>query len=145
MSASLRRFGVYLLIAVPALGLCAIAFAAGWQDPGTQQSNDPVADAARKARAQKKSEPKPKKVYTNDDVPSGGASSSASPASSTGADTAEKKDAATAEANAEGSAAGQGAAAKNDEATWRKRFAETRVSGKRKRRRFSITTTPTRR
>jgi len=32
-----------------------------------QQADDPVADAARKARDQKKAAPKPKKVYTEDD------------------------------------------------------------------------------
>src|SRR5947207_14353548 len=36
------------------------------QDP--TQTGDPVADAARKAREAKKSEPKPKKVFTNEDV-----------------------------------------------------------------------------
>jgi len=34
------------------------------------QSADPVADAARKARAQQKKRPARKKGYTNDDIPS---------------------------------------------------------------------------
>jgi len=40
------------------------------QQDNAQQSNsgDPVADAARKARAQKKDTPKPKKVITDDDL-----------------------------------------------------------------------------
>jgi predicted RNase H-like nuclease (RuvC/YqgF family) len=39
------------------------------QDPSSQQSVDPLAEAARKARAEQKTEPKPKKVFTNDDIP----------------------------------------------------------------------------
>src|SRR5438132_2551302 len=40
------------------------------QQDSSQQTGDPVADAARKARDQKekKNAPKPKKVYTDDDV-----------------------------------------------------------------------------
>jgi predicted lipid-binding transport protein (Tim44 family) len=33
-------------------------------------TGDPVADAARKARTEQKTAPKPKKVFTNDDIPS---------------------------------------------------------------------------
>src|SRR5215471_7520903 len=33
-----------------------------------QSTGDPVADAARKARQQKKEAPKPKKVFTNEDI-----------------------------------------------------------------------------
>jgi hypothetical protein len=36
---------------------------------GTTTSGDAVADAARKAREEQKATPKPKKVYTNDDMP----------------------------------------------------------------------------
>lgn len=46
---------------LPALCLAGITASA-------QQTGDPVADAARKARAAKKDAPKPKKVYTDDDV-----------------------------------------------------------------------------
>jgi hypothetical protein len=46
-------------------------FAVSAQQATTQQSTgDPVADAARKARAEQKAAPKPKKVFTNDDIPS---------------------------------------------------------------------------
>src|SRR3981189_1987591 len=40
------------------------------QQQNSQQSGtgDPVADAARKAREEKKEAPKPKKVYTEDDI-----------------------------------------------------------------------------
>ena len=44
-----RKYGVYVLLALPVLGLAGIAVAAKHQD-ASQQSGDPVADAARKAR-----------------------------------------------------------------------------------------------
>jgi hypothetical protein len=82
-----------------------------------QQSGDPVADAARKAREQQKNAPKPKKVYTDDDV------KPATPVSDARA--------ATAQPGQSGGAAqttpdnGQGAAGKDDaEAVWKKRFQE---------------------
>jgi hypothetical protein len=40
------------------------------QDSSQPSTGDSVADAARKARADQKAEPKPKKVFTNDDMPS---------------------------------------------------------------------------
>jgi hypothetical protein len=40
----------------------------GSQASPAQQAGDPVADAARKAREQQKAAPKPKKIYTDDDV-----------------------------------------------------------------------------
>jgi predicted RNase H-like nuclease (RuvC/YqgF family) len=40
------------------------------QDTSQPPTGDPVADAARKARAEQKTAPKPKKVITNDDIPS---------------------------------------------------------------------------
>jgi predicted RNase H-like nuclease (RuvC/YqgF family) len=49
------------------LGLAAFT-APAQQAPAT--TADPVADAARKARAEQKTAPKPKKVFTNDDIPS---------------------------------------------------------------------------
>jgi chromosome segregation ATPase len=84
-----------------------------------QQSSDPVADAARKARAEKQAAPKPKKVYTDDDLastkktparpePDAQSATSEQPAATTAADTL---------------------AAENDpktEAYWRKRFRTVR-------------------
>jgi len=49
------------------LGLAAFTAPAQQAPPAT---GDPVADAARKARAEQKTAPKPKKVFTNDDIPS---------------------------------------------------------------------------
>lgn len=80
---------------------------------------DSLADAARKAREAQKTAPKAAKVFTNDNIPtsSSGVSvvgnSSAAPAGESAAS-------GTSDANA---AAG---ADKNDEATWRKKFADAR-------------------
>ena len=123
---SLRKVGVYVLIAVPALGLGGIAVTSARQDPSAQQGGDAVADAARKAREQKKSEPKPKKVFTNDDVPSGSSTAQASSAPSNPSTGETKESAAAAEANVTAGNA-KDSAPKNDEATWRKRFADTRA------------------
>jgi hypothetical protein len=83
----------------------------------SQQSDDPVADAARKAREQKKDQPKPKKVYTNDDIPQAPRSSeppaAAAPSDAQGA---------PAQVTSAQDAAAPDAAGKNDEQTWRKRF-----------------------
>ena len=62
-SALLRISALSALLAVT-------AFTAPAQQDTSQQSGDPVADAARKARAEQKTAPKPKKVFTNDDIPS---------------------------------------------------------------------------
>jgi DNA repair exonuclease SbcCD ATPase subunit len=78
-----------------------------------QQSSDPVADAARKAREQQKAAPKPKKVYTDDDVkPATPASDAAAPGSG------------GAQASAD-NAAGAGKADDGEKA-WRKRFQDQR-------------------
>jgi predicted RNase H-like nuclease (RuvC/YqgF family) len=50
--------------------LSVAAFTAPAQEPAQTSTGDQVADAARKARAEQKSAPKPKKVFTNDDIPS---------------------------------------------------------------------------
>src|SRR5215470_18954978 len=55
------------------VGLFLAAFAGYAQQSSSQQSSsqqtgDPVADAARKAREEKKNAQKPKKVFTDDDV-----------------------------------------------------------------------------
>ncbi len=121
-----RKYGVYVLLALPVLGLAGIAVAAKHQDP-SQQSGDPVADAARKAREQKKAEAKPKKVFTNDDV----APAPPPVAATTAPSSTENKDGKAADANAAKSGDAAGADAKSDkpldEAGWRKRFAEQRA------------------
>jgi len=77
------------------------------------QSQDSLADAARKAREQKKDSPRPTaKVFTNDNLPSGGISTVGEEKGS---------ESATAAGSAEGAQAGA-----NDEKTWRNRFAKLR-------------------
>jgi hypothetical protein len=126
-----RKTGVYVLVALPMLGLAGIAVVARQQqqDASQQPGEDAVAAAARKAREQKKEAPKPKKVYTNEDVSStSGAAGPAAGAASASSD----KAAPVAEGAAKDSKTDEGADAdktgrnKNDEATWRKRFQEAR-------------------
>jgi chromosome segregation ATPase len=89
------------------------------QDTSTQQNPDPMAEAARKARAEQQAAGKPKKIYTNDDIPSAPAASSKSAdgkdVAATG-DTAAKDDKDTAEENDP-----------KKEAYWKKRFAKARA------------------
>src|SRR5580693_1918484 len=65
-----RKTGVYVLVALPVVGLAGIGVVARQQqqDASQQSDQDPVAAAARKAREQKKEAPKPKKVYSNEDL-----------------------------------------------------------------------------
>jgi DNA repair exonuclease SbcCD ATPase subunit len=104
-------------------GICALALPALAQQQqqsgsGQQQTGDPVADAARKAREQQKTAPKPKKVYTDDDV------KPATPPSDAGATPGQPAGGAQA---APDSGTATGAAGKGDpETTWRKRFADQR-------------------
>jgi hypothetical protein len=124
-----------VLVVLPLLGLVGIAAIAQQQateQQGTSQegSVDPVAEAARKAREQKKAEPKPKKVFTNDDL----GSAAAAPAAATSAPAATASGNADTKENAEGTANGDKDAAsdksaganKNGEEAWRKRFREAR-------------------
>lgn len=102
-------------------GLCLVAFPVFAQ----QQSSDPVAEAARKAREQQKNAPKPKKVYTDDDIKPSGASTQ-TPA------TTEQGNSGTTAApdkgqGAKGTAAGTAPQKADDpETMWRKRFAAQR-------------------
>lgn len=84
--------------------------------PAQDQNTDDVAAAARKAREQQKNAPKPKKVVTNDDIPSGNMSA---PATDTSAAKAEgQADAKATQKEEENDP--------NSEASWRKRFQEAR-------------------
>jgi len=82
------------------------------QDASQQPSGDPVADAARKARADQKTASKPKKVFTNDDMPS--APPPAAPAAAAGPAQAATPAGPDEPENTKG------------EAYWRKRFAKQR-------------------
>jgi hypothetical protein len=83
------------------------------------QSGDPVADAARETREQQKAAPKPKKVYTDDDV------KPATPASDAGAAPA-AGGAQAAPGNAPDAAANGAGSGGSDEKAWRKRFQDLR-------------------
>src|SRR5258708_24328697 len=75
-------FGVGSLV-FAVLTFTALPTLASPQDPSQQSTGDAVADAARKAREEKKKDSaKPKRVYTDEDVnhsTSGGASTSTGP------------------------------------------------------------------
>jgi hypothetical protein len=123
-----RKTGVYVLIALPVVGLAAIA-AIGRQQPdsASQGTTDSVADAARKAREQKKAEPKPKKVYTNEDFGGGTAPPTAAPSGSATAPSKETAGAG-AEVGADKSApTDKTPAPANTEEAWRKRFKDARA------------------
>jgi chromosome segregation ATPase len=125
-----RNTGVYVLVVLPVLGLAGIAAIAQQQqhqDSSQQGSTDPVADAARKAREQKKAEAKPKKVYTNEDF-GGTTATPATATPATGTAKPESQEGAAGEKNDDKSATGKKAAAadKNSEENWRRRFREAR-------------------
>lgn len=105
--------GLLPLAVLAALPLCAYA--------QQTQTSDPVADAARKAREQKKAEPKAKKVFTDDDVKPAQPATEATPASGSTAQGAEGQQAGG--DNAKASAKDD----PNGEAAWRKRFADQRL------------------
>lgn len=99
------------VLVIPALCVAGLPAMAQQQSSAQQQSGDPVAEAARKAREEKKNAPKPKKVFTDDDVKSA-APETPAPGSATAAEqkpeeTGKKPDA-------------------SGEAAWRKRFKEQR-------------------
>jgi len=113
----MRRDSLLRMTALLALaGFAGLATQA--QQSPDSQSSDPVADSARKARAEKQAAAKPKKVYTDDDFASK-KNVPATPAASAAGDQASATDA----------TAATDAAALNDpksEAYWRKRFRTVR-------------------
>jgi hypothetical protein len=91
----------------------------GSQASPAPQAGDPVADAARKAREQQKAAPKPKKVYTEDDVKPATPSPDAGPAPGSGG--AQTAPGGGPDAAAKGSTSGD-----DSEKAWRKRFQDLR-------------------
>jgi chromosome segregation ATPase len=93
------------------------------QDQSQSNTGDPVADAARKAREQKKTSPKPKKVFTDEDVASKPAAEVSAPTSST----TNPENATASETQPATPVPKEAASTKtedvNSEAYWRKRFA----------------------
>ena len=116
------RFWTKAWMTAAAVCLAGFSATARQQGSGQQQTGDPVADAARKARETKKDAPKPKKVYTDDDLkksaPPPDAASTSVPANASG----------TADAT---TAQNAGDATKtedpNGETAWRKRFKDHRA------------------
>jgi len=102
--------------------LTGFAAAAQTQDSSQQQTGDQVADAARKARESKKDAPKPKKVYTDDDVKK----SAPEPAAPASAPVNASGTASTAATQTAGDATKGGDPTQkedpNGEAAWRKKF-----------------------
>lgn len=110
------------------LSICFVAaISASAQDPDSQQSPDPLAAAARKARAEQLKEPKPKKVFTNDDFPS------APSITSSDAKPADAKPAGAPPAGGQGDVSTKADAKlgpeddPKQEAYWRKRFGKARA------------------
>ncbi len=97
------------LVLVPALCLAGLPAGARPQGSSQQQTGDPLADAARKARESKKDTPKPKKVWTDDDLKKGSPAPDAAASSTPGTATA---------------STGQGTKTDdpNGEAAWRAKF-----------------------
>jgi predicted RNase H-like nuclease (RuvC/YqgF family) len=100
--------------------MAGLSAAARGQDSSQQQTGDPVADAARKAREKKKDAPKPKKIYTDDDLkksaPTPDAASSPAPGSASGTVAATQQQTGDTAKTAD----------PNGEAAWRKRFKDHR-------------------
>ena len=94
--------------------------AARQQGSSGQQTGDPVADAARKAREKKKDAPKPKKIYTDDDLKKSAPAPDAAASSATG--NASGTDATTAQNAGDTSKTTD----PNGETAWRKRFKDHR-------------------
>jgi len=108
------KFWMKVFFIVPALCLVGLSAAA-------QQTGDPVADAARKAREAKKDTTKPKKVYTDDDIKRSAPEQAASSAPTS--DASGKATAATAQAAGTSAKAGdEPKEDPNSESAWRKRF-----------------------
>ena len=108
--------------------LCLVGFsAAARPQAASEQTGDPVADAARKARESKKDASKPKKVYTDDDfkkaAPEPAPAASPAPASPTPG-SANGTTATTAATTAATPAGQTPKEDPNSEAAWRKRFQE---------------------
>jgi len=102
---------------LPVLCLAAApAFAQSQSSGSGQQSGDPVADAARKAREAKQAAAKPKKVYTDDDIPKAPRSSD-QPAPVAPAPDGQAAAPGTGEAPA-----GAAPADKNDATAWKAKF-----------------------
>ncbi|MHB8486792.1 MAG: hypothetical protein ACYDCM_13850 [Candidatus Acidiferrales bacterium] len=82
---------------------------------------DPLVEAARKAREAQKNAPKASTVFTNDNIPT-----TPGAVSVVGSAAAEASGKSSASSDKTAGAGQPGSSAKNDEATWRQRFADAR-------------------
>ena len=103
--------------------LAALLVTCGAARAQDQSTGDPVADAARKARDQKKVAPKPKKVFTDDDVAPKPAEAPAPAATQPTAEGMPAAETAAVAKSAPGGPAGD-KEDPNSEKAWRKRFAD---------------------
>jgi hypothetical protein len=103
-------------VLVPVLCLAGLSAAARPQ-AASQQTGDPVADAARKARESKKDVPKPKKVWTDEDLKKSTPDTVSTPGSGSGT---------AAASTGQGGGSGTQANDPNGEAAWRAKFKEAR-------------------
>jgi hypothetical protein len=87
VSAKLSQFGSSLLL-VLAGALLPLSLMPGSASAQSQSDNSSVADAARRAREQKKKAPKPARILTNDDLPATPAAAQPSAASAGGTESA---------------------------------------------------------
>jgi chromosome segregation ATPase len=121
------RVAIYALATLPlaTLGGFMLPAQAHQQDASQPSGGDAVADAARKAREQKKKDAvKPKKVYTDDDVNHLTSGTTTATAETTGAPEASAEgEAKTGEAQAK-EAGKTGEPEESPEVKWRKRFRE---------------------
>jgi chromosome segregation ATPase len=109
-------------------GLCLAGLPAYAQSQSSSQQSDsdPVADAARKAREDKKNAAKPKKVYTDDDVKPAAAPATAAATAATAAPSDASGAAATGAAGPQKADDRGTKEDPNSETAWRKRFKEQR-------------------
>src|SRR3984893_12970958 len=114
-----RKTWIKALLTAAALCLAGFPLYALGQGASQESGRDPVADAARKAREDKKNAGKPKKVYTDDDVKPA-AAAAATTAGAAPSDAGGTAATGTAGLQKPGDAAGT--EDPNGEKAWRKRF-----------------------
>ncbi len=92
------------------------------QQDNSQQTGDPVADAARRAREAKQTAPKPKRVYTDEDV----SRPKPAPAATSTTDNSSTQESSKPAAGTSAKTPTSGVQDAKAEADWRKRFKEQR-------------------
>jgi len=126
MNARLWRNGFALTsLALAALTFTVLPSSATAQDPSQQSTGDPVADAARKAREQKKKDSvKPKRVYTDDDVNHSTSTGAPAPTDANAPTTSEGGTSKASDAQGKDAAGKTSEPEESPEVKWRKQFKE---------------------